>query len=66
MSEAISGIGGAVADEDVIRMRVEKIIAGHGAFDTLFNVAGVNRRGLAESYAAGGCDFVNRNDRSFY
>jgi hypothetical protein len=65
MSRAIRGMGEAVADEDAIRMCVEKLSAGRGAFGTLFNVAGANRRGLAEDYTARDRDSINRNNRSF-
>lgn len=47
-----------VADEDAIRTCVEKAIATHDAIDTLFNVAGVNRRGPAEDYTAEDYDFI--------
>ena len=47
-----------VADEQAIKTCVKKTVTKHDAIDTLFNVAGVNRRRPAKNYKIEDYDFV--------
>jgi NAD(P)-dependent dehydrogenase (short-subunit alcohol dehydrogenase family) len=47
-----------VADPAAITRLVESVLAEHGRIDTLLNVAGVNRRMLAERLTEADYDFV--------